>query len=193
MNKIDDPNFFRGSRQYIHSTDMIAASPLSPETSEFRFIFKSEARNPGRWQKTGISKDESQRVPAKLFIVTAGERTEWEFVVDTKAVVTRRMPDFDDNLTIRDIEIEGEVLTCRLNDGYTIWQQITAATRIGGHKVFPEKQWYLVSLQGNQNVLKEFDSNTTLELRLGRQKKQLVEILFYINSQPAGRVGLFMR
>jgi|GEM_PF-4593663 len=181
-------DYVRGARAYIRAADMIAGAPVLPEATQLHFTFRHLMREPGVWIETRAA-DASATLTAR----TPGGIRTWSFTADAAGTKLRRMPDIDEDGLVRGVALAGDRLTCRLQGDGTVWDQIVAATRIGGEKLFPGTQWYLIYLQINGAPPRQAAEGATLELKLGRRKGQILELSYDLDGRATGRIGLFPR
>ena len=50
---------FRGRRDYIHSTDLMAAAPFTSDLVSFRFDFRQPIRVAGSWTQSSVAKPDA--------------------------------------------------------------------------------------------------------------------------------------
>jgi len=190
-------NFVRGSRNYIHSTDMIDILPLESEPEQFSLFLRAPSRHPGFWARSGTNPSDDQRYErtASLTLKYPSYRERWDFLVDKEADFDERLPDFEDNAVVYDIDYDADPPSCKVrwDNNVSVWVAAIAAMRKVGKELYPEEAgWYIAYVHSNLNYLDPSLIGGEITMRLGK-KREFLEIEYDIAGKPSGRIGFIQR
>lgn len=188
-------DFFRGKRDYLRAADVLSAAPFETIPDSFQFFFKKVARQSGEWKRQVIAQG-SDAIPtsaASLTMTFAQHKEKWDFIIDEPGLITKRTLDIDEDSLFSDIRLTEEELVCTLAGAFSLWDFLVAAARAGGLHFFPNTQWYLPYITGNQDCFPAQLEGLSLTLRLGRRRAGFVEINFAFGNRTAGKLGLFRK
>jgi hypothetical protein len=188
-------DFFRGNRDYLRAADVLSAAPFETPPDSFQFFFKKIARHSGEWKKqdNGPGSSAAPTAAASLTMTFAQRKEKWDFIIDEPGLIIKRSPDIDETSLLADFRLTEEEFVCTLAGAFPLWDFLVAAARAGGLHFFPDTQWYLPYITGNQDCFPAQLEGLPLTLRLGRRRAGFVEINFALGNRTAGKLGLFRK
>jgi hypothetical protein len=181
---------FRGDRNHLLASDVLAVAPLFPDLQSFEFYFRQPARHPGSWRPTasGPPKDPFRNV-ATLRLSSPTQVEDWAFVVDTSLAITRRLNDLDEDKMCNTLAIDGRKSRLVMTGSYALSEYITACAR----RFFAPAQWYFSYLKGNYEPFSSATDGRELQMSVVTIKGRFVEFEFAVDRKRAGLFAAFRR
>ncbi len=162
----------RGSRTYLHTTDLIRAAPVNAEDATFQLRFRSVVKSPGRWtRRANASVDARARV--ELRIDGAKGPRYYDFLCPDEGGPLRRVPDWPFTFRPDRFRLEGSALSGPLEHGADFSQQLIEAGRHHLALLFPDQKWLVYEYSGVPACLNPIPSGSTLRLNLIRGRRQV--------------------
>jgi hypothetical protein len=187
-------DWLRGSRDYVRLVDVLAVAPMPPETERFELRFHSVTNCPGRWMDAAASvgpgrnprQDARHAIVASLKTTAAAAVRKLNFVVDTSAPITRRLPDLGEDRLVEAISIVdgGTVLT--MSGEFDVWEHVIASAKGLGDFLFPGVQWYVLYLRADLTRIPQVTAGRVMTMQRSRKRLAIDEVAYFIDGTPVG-------
>lgn len=177
----------RGSRNYVHSIDMINAAPINADDLYFRFRFHTLATCPGRWiEHAAVGVGNMPK--AELRIAGLHSERRYDFICPDENVPLQPAPEFDLHCDSRQFQIGDDRMIGPLRAEYPFWLQLTEIVRMGGAKLFSNRKWLTLSVSGTPRTMQAVPEGACLRLVMVSRRARLNVIGYETSYGASGQI-----
>jgi hypothetical protein len=181
--------FFKGKRDYIQGADLVELAVESlPPFGKFVFVSRKVANHPTYWiEDDGVNKDV---ILATITVEDdSGEKTKYVAIQDTTRKISESVK-FDEMRMFEQAIIDGERVSCNVENLYSIWEYISSLQKLLLTRLFGTPTWWFVRIEGD---FRHADRSERIELKYIGKKRILYRSDIYINGDLCGSVDFAMR
>jgi hypothetical protein len=184
-------DWIRGERDYVRAADLLNAAPLPSDSKRIEFSIRAPTVCRGRWlpadrQRRMAPPDE---IVARLRTWTPREAQRWDFVVNNRLPITKRLDDSTEQSIMRAVSFHPHGVETEMTGAFGLWDHVVVATKALGLRRYPGISWYLAYVLADLGQMPRPMAGRRLTVRLRRVRLAFHEFEFAIDGAVLGLVG----